>query len=118
MIYGDSKRIVVVRGIPSNFVEEAILILKHQPEKDSSSKPNSSTSKKDGVKVNTDYLLKEAETIINSYIVENKLNDKYHKKVNPKKRLLINNKKLINVILNTGIVLSIGLLIFVVSRLF
>jgi hypothetical protein len=116
MIYEDSKRIVVVKGIHSNFVEEAILILKHQPGNEpSSSKAGTSMPKKDGAKVNTEYLLKEAETIINSYIVENKLNDKYKNK-QPRKKTGLYNKKLINIALNTGIVLSIGLLIFILSK--
>lgn len=115
MIYEDSKRIVVVKGIPSNFVEEAILILKYQPGNESASKSSTSASKKETAKVNTEYLLKEAETIINSYIVENKLNEKYKMKL-PLKKAGQYNKKFVNIALNTGIVLSIGLLIFVLYK--
>ena len=116
MIYGNSKRIVVVRGIPSNFIEEAILILKHEPGSEGKTTVSGKTSAKDGAKVNTEYLIKEAETIINSYITENKLNDKYQRKVVPGKKLFNRDKKLINVLLNLGLVISIGLLIFVISK--
>lgn len=118
MIFGNSRRIVVVKGIPSNFIEEAILILKHEPDYDNN-KPNikGSTARNDSTKVNTEYILKEAETIINSYITENKLNEKYKKKVVFSKGFPRSDKKGINFILNAGLVLSIGILVVVLVRL-
>ena len=32
MVCDDTKRVVVIRNIPSNFIEEAILVLKSKPE--------------------------------------------------------------------------------------
>jgi len=115
MIYGNSKRIVVVKDIPSNIIEEAILILKHEPGKEVSQNISMKSSKKDGTKVNTDFLLKEAETIINSYINEGKLQEKYPRKVVLGKKIFPKSNKF-NLILNAGLVLSAAFLIFVLSR--
>jgi len=117
MIYGSSKRIVVVRNIPSNVIEEAILILKHEPDNESTQKVSGKTPKKDSGKINNAYLLKEAETIINSYINENKLEEKYPRKVVISKGIFSKSNKWANVFLNTGLVISIAILIFVLSRL-
>jgi hypothetical protein len=116
MVYGNSKRIVVVKDIPSNIIEEAILILKHEPGKEIAANISAkAASKKDGVKVNTDLLLKEAEIIINSYINEGKLQEKYPRKIVMGKKVFPQNNKF-NLILNAGLVISAAFLLFVLSK--
>ncbi len=71
MVAGDTKKIIVIKNISSSLIEEVILILKNEPdilrrhelEKPVQSKPN----------VRDDFILKEAESIINRYIKENGL---------------------------------------------
>lgn len=116
MVYGNSKRIVVVKDIPSNVIEEAILILKHEPGKEAATNIGAkTTSKKDGANVNTDFLMKEAEIIINSYINEGKLQEKYPRKIVMGKKIFPKNHKL-NLILNVGLVISAAFLLFVLSK--
>lgn len=55
MAAGDEKRIVVIKDIHSNFIEEAIFILRSEP------------------KGQEDFIFKEAQAIINRYIKENGL---------------------------------------------
>lgn len=126
MTYGNSKRIVVVRDIPSNLIEEAIFILKSEPggggdgdgETDSTKKTESKARAKIGV--SSDYLLKEAENIINGYINENKLLEHYGdmKKIKKVRNKININKSKMNLIINSSLVVSIALLIFVISRFF
>ena len=63
------KNIVVLKNLPSNIVEEAIVILK------SNAKVKNINKKKENVKVvakgktnSKDYIIKEAESVIASYI--------------------------------------------------
>lgn len=56
MASNDTKKIVVIKDIKSNLIEEAIFILRREP-------------KRSG-----DYILKEAQAIIDQYIKENGLN--------------------------------------------
>lgn len=81
------KNMIVLKNIPSNLVEEAIIILKSNKrikklEKIENSKSIDNTTNK---KKEKDYLVKEAEMVISNYILELE-----HKK-NEKK---YNNKKL------------------------
>jgi hypothetical protein len=71
MVLGKTRKIVVIKNIPSNIIEEAILILKseHDPKDVKDYKGVMKTKK---VKSN-DYLVKEAEYIINNYVKESKL---------------------------------------------
>lgn len=68
MVSGNTKRIVVIRDIHSNLIEEAILILKTDPE----AKSTQGSVKKQGKakKPHNDVLVKEAEMIITNYIKE------------------------------------------------
>ncbi len=65
MVAGDTKKIIVIRDINSDIIEEAILILKNEPKGENGS---TTIDKKDimGIKGN-EYLLKEARFIINNY---------------------------------------------------
>lgn len=86
------KNMVVLKNLPSNIVEEAIIILKNSKkikrlEKIENNKNNNKQSRQPKEK---DYILKEAEMLVNSYvskmenkedkkIIENKIQQKYKK---------------------------------------
>jgi hypothetical protein len=73
MVNSGVKKIVIIKDIPSNLIEEAILILKSEPgtitgEGENKLKINNNTKKG-----REHFLYKEAELIINNYINESKL---------------------------------------------
>jgi hypothetical protein len=115
MVAGDTKRVIVIKNISSNLIEEAILILKNEPgtpeyngeDKRSKGVPNS----------RNDFILKEAESIINEYIKENKLAIKRNRR--NQGGLGIRNLKIpVNMLINIFLVAWIAVLLFVISKLF
>ena len=111
MASGIPKRIVVIKDIPSNFIEEAILILKSDPASNVEKGKGTSRRKK----IDEDYLVKEAELIVNSYIKESKLD------IGPKNTARLKfdmpkNKNKLNTIINLALFGSIALLIFIITR--
>lgn len=88
------KNIVVLKNLPSNLVEEAIVVIKSKKtaksfeyidKKDNIRKQESGTNKKD-------YIIREAESVISNYInvVEKKNKKQENSKINKKyKRLKI-----------------------------
>lgn len=69
------KNMVVLKNLPSNIMEEAIIILKENKEVKKLEKIDKSKKKEKVINDNQeDYILKEAEMIINNYIsdIENK----------------------------------------------
>ncbi|MCR4436447.1 MAG: hypothetical protein QHH06_11780 [Clostridiales bacterium] len=115
MVSGSTKRVVVIRDIPSNIVEEAILILKN----DSIDSGKQGKSVKEAVhkskKLNHDLLIKEAEMIVNNYIKECKA--KGLSSIEPiTKRGLLKSKLSVNIIINVALAGSIALLIFLLTR--
>lgn len=116
MVFGNTKRIVVIKDIPSNIIEEAIFILKSEPGKKNEGKKNKETAAVYN-RSGKDYLLKEAESVINTYIAENKSNESFYKGVHLS--LSSGKKKLVtNLTINMALFGSIAILIFVISRLF
>lgn len=72
----DMKNMVVLKNIPSNMVEEAIIIFKETQkvkQKEYIDKGSNSSSNNNEPK-SKDYILKEAEMLVNNYIdeIENK----------------------------------------------
>ena len=68
-------------------------------------------------RVNDEFLLKEAQTIINDYIRENRLS------VTPDKRGCRNiafqkNKAIVNILINFALLGSVALLLFLIVKLF
>ena len=84
------KNMVVLKNLPSNLVEEAILILKPNKKVKKLQKidKNSHAKQAKPVKKEKDYILKEAEMLLSSYI--SKLENKNEEK---KYTTLKNNKK-------------------------
>ncbi len=68
MDIGNMKNIVVLKNLPSNLVEEAIVVLKkNQKIKKSKYVPDKGDSKREKTE---DYIVKEAEMLISNYISE------------------------------------------------
>lgn len=73
MVRGIPRKIVIIRDIPSNMIEEAILILKNETDDKGVVTPQKKGAVQAGNSLPDDRLLKEAEAIINNYIRENNL---------------------------------------------
>ena len=105
MNQGGLKNMVVLKNLPSNIVEEAIIVLKtnkkiKQVEKIEKEKM---TENKDTKTREDDYILKEAEMLVNTYI--SKLEDK------KKTREITNKKEKYNRIKNYAYISSFVILI-------
>ena len=96
MNYNNTQKIVVLKDIPSNLIEEAILILK--TDKDF-------TSKADNIPSSNDILINEANFILNNYI--NEFNDT--------KKSTQKSKRDINRIINISLIGSFLLLVFLLT---
>lgn len=104
-----TKQIITLKNLPSNLVEEAIVVLKTNKKiKNLEYTKNNQKDKKEDKKEPEDfYLIKEAEMVVNEYIkeIENKDYNLFSKKANLEKRYLRSRK------------LNIGLLLFSVISL-
>lgn len=115
MVLGKTKRIVVIKDISSNIIEEAILILRAEPDA-KEGKGLKGLAKANSCK-GRDYLLKEAQLIINDYIKESKLiagagvELKLKEEMTPRKRFIISTA------INLALMGSIVLLIFIVTKI-
>jgi len=110
MFYGKSKKIIVIKDIHSNLFEEAILVLKEDKEQEQGK--ISSLDKNSNIK--NDYILKEAELIINNYIKDNKA-----KFIPPKKKETTKNSKFMkNLIINSALIGSVVAVAFLLIKLF
>lgn len=113
MVAGDTKKIIVIKNISSNLIEEAILILKSEP----GTKECNQLEKPVQGKMNekNDFILKEAESIINQYIRENGLIISHNKHRLGKRKfpcIHIN----FNVFINILLMAAIAFLILIVGR--
>ena len=70
---GDLKNIVVIKDLPSNLIEEAIVVLKEN-QKIPKLEPASKDKKENSSETPKDYIIKEAQMLIADYIskIENK----------------------------------------------
>ena len=75
------KNMVVLKNLPSNIVDEAIIILKNSKKikKLEKVENNKTTNKKEKQTTQKDYILKEAEMLVNSYV--SKIENKEDKKI-------------------------------------
>jgi len=117
MVSGVTKKIVVLKDIPSNLIEEAILILKNDYDiKNSSDIGKLSLAKEfseNGKKKKDDFLLNEAQSIIDNYIKECKQQAELRRDAcieKNKLRKLFSVNTVINLILTSSIILFILLL--------
>ena len=114
MFYGKSKKIIVIKDIHSNLFEEAILVLKEDKEQEQGK--ISSLDKNSNIK--NDYILKEAELIINNYIKDNKGKFIPPKKKEIKKEITKNSKFMKNLIINSALIGSVVAVAFLLIKLF
>ena len=70
MVSGKTKRIVVIKDIQSNIIEEAILILKNDIDVEKNEKQVKHKEASSNAESGNDYLLNEARLIIDNYIKE------------------------------------------------
>lgn len=112
MFYGKSKRVIVIKDIHSNLFEEAILVLKEDREQEQE-KAKALTSEKVANDKN-DFILKEAESIINNYIKQNKHALPPIKK---KGKKISDSKYIKNLIINSALFGSIAIVIFLLIKL-
>jgi len=106
MVSGKTKRIVVIRDIPSNIIEEAILILKNDIDIEKIEKQFKNKEAPSNAKAGNDYLLNEARLIINNYIKECKsqVGEKYgFNKKNGIFKSAFSFSVLLNIIMGAGI---------------
>lgn len=110
MVAGGSRRIVVIKNIASNLIEEAILILRGGPDE-----PADAGGEKDGKcrpEPRDDFLLREAERIINEYIKEHGLTKKREKRL-PAGRLFrsgISVDSVVNIMLAAAVLLLLAII--------
>jgi hypothetical protein len=125
MVAGNTKKIIVIKNISSNLIEEAILILRNEPgvhvhntaEKKDANKAEKQDTNKSGIR--NDFILKEAENIINQYIRENGLvitQNKHNSNTRDKRIRFLNIS--VNSFINILFIAASAFLIFVLSRLF
>lgn len=112
MANDNTKRAVVIKNLSSNIFEEAIFILKRDSiginAQDMEEQP---AAKKSNVR--KDFILKEAQSIINEIMKANNVNPCARPQAFVQK-----NRFLINLGINLTLVGSIALLIFLAARLF
>jgi len=112
MFYGKSKKIIVIKDIHSNLFEEAILVLKEDKEQEKEKGKKLSSDNIDNIK--NDFILKEAELIINNYIKDNK-----GKFIPPKKKEITKKSKFMkNLIINSALIGSVVAVAFLLIKLF
>ena len=92
MSYDKLRKIVVIKNIPSNYIEEAIFILRVDENSEGNLiKKSSFISEK--TKMESDYLIKEAQSIINNYIKECDQKEGKPKPLNIKEQETVKTKK-------------------------
>ena len=107
---GNLKNIVVLKDLPSNLVEEAIVVLKENQKipklEPASTDKKESNSEPQKIKNSKDYIIKEAQMLISEYISKieskNKKENQSIQKLNKCKRL-----KTVNQALLVGLAISL-----------
>ncbi|HEX3030080.1 MAG TPA: hypothetical protein VHT34_12435 [Clostridia bacterium] len=116
MLSGDSKRVVVIKDIPSNIIEEAIFILK--PEFLGKSGTGSKRALAKVSKSKDEFMIKEAELIINNYIRDAEAFRTGGKKKTNNWRPGTKKASPLNLTINLALAGSILFLVLMISKLF
>lgn len=114
MVAGDSKRIIVIKNIASNLIEEAILILK--PGQEAPAEAGGSNPVRDRTNTRNDLLLSEAEFIIDQYIREHGLLKSRSRRLPPKKSIRLDIP--VNTAINFFLASAVIFLLFVIGKYF
>lgn len=103
------KNMVVLRNLPSNIVEEAIVVLKTNSRVKQDEKIENRKIDKDNKNINTskenDYILKEAEMLVSNYIT--RLEKKKKERNEIQKKINTKCKKLKKTVIIMGIIIFI-----------
>lgn len=109
------KNMVVLRNLPSNLVEEAFVVLKANKKVKKLEKiektQNSKNNKKTGNK--KDYILQEAEMLVQSYI--SKIEEKENKQTTVKNKTNIKYRRLKNYAYLSSLVMFIEMLMLIIK---
>lgn len=113
MIQGNAKQVVILKNIQSNYIEEAILVLKNNQQGMGNRKK--ATGMISNLK-NSDHIVLEAQSIIDKYVQQHYSKYNYYmpnqKKNNPVKKWNFS----VGVILNIALFVSVALFILLLSR--
>jgi len=102
-----SRKIVVLRDIPSNMIEEAILVLKAEGDNE-----NKNTAEKNILQKKRDFLIiREAEMIISNFIMSRNTVS------NEQKQITMNKKWYIDFLINMGLIVGIGIFAFMLIKM-
>lgn len=115
MVAGDAKKVVVIKNISSNLIEEVILILKSEPGTQECNRLDKPVSGR--VNARNDFILKEAESIINQYIRENGLT-KVHGRNRQRIGKIPHINISINALINILLMAAIAVLVLAASKIF
>lgn len=89
MDIGQMKNIVVLKNLPSNIVDEAIVVLKQNKKVKNIQYSRKNSSKEEMPKHDNGYIVKEAELLINKYIKDEEEKSKIKKESNLEKKYKI-----------------------------
>lgn len=111
------KNMVVLKSLPSNIVEEAIVILKKnikvkEFEPQNNAETKNKINNKESENNQKDYIVKEAEMLVNDYIStmeNNKKKEQLNKKINDKY------KKMKKYLCSTSIIAIIELILLIIK---
>lgn len=108
------KNIVVLKDIPSNIVDEAIVILKNNTniKKREKAQNKSLNIFDDNINSNNEFLIQEAENVINDYV---KRIEKPKENRNSMNKLIVKYKKLQVYSFFLGVLAFIGILISIIK---
>lgn len=110
MVCDETRRVVVIRNISSNIVEEAILVLRDKKsDKNKNKNKNVIITSANSSKKANNYLLKEAEDIINNFVKEKDLKGGFVHELNLKP-FIPERKLFTNTVINIALIASIVLL--------
>lgn len=101
------KNIIVLKNLPSNLIEEAIVILKSKKniKKIEYIEKKESSTNADNIKSSKDYIIREAESVISNYI--NVVEKKDKKKGNVELNKKYNRLKIYSIIATIAFLISL-----------
>ena len=105
------KNMMILKNLPSNIVEEAIIILKNNNKVKQNEKIESNKIDKESKKTENDYILKEAEMLVSNYI--KRLEEKKKEKNEVQNKIKTKCKKMKKTIIVMSVIILIETIISV-----
>ena len=110
------KNMVVLKNLPSNIVEEAIIVLKANSKIKQNERVENKNKDNDKIKMDNnkknDYILKEAEMLVSNYIT--KLEKRKKEKIEIQKKINSKCKKMKKAIIIMGIIILIETIFLII----